>query len=257
MSVEGVAGRTRRTVRTVRRWESGESRIDARSLTLLMKIYGVPETDQPELRELSREGMESGWWVPYSEVIRPSYGRFIGMQQEASSSLEYSAMLLPGLLQDEEYMRAVMRAALPRLTADVIQKRVELKMKRQEQMLHRSYPVHYIIDEAVLHRVVGSRAIMAHQLERLLKLADDADTTIQVLPFATGAHASVLGGFAVLTFEDLDPVAVVELMTGDLYAEGEAAGRYTQLFDALRQGALPEPMALEMIDEVRGRFRAC
>lgn len=251
MTPEAVAGALQTTSRTVLRWEAGAANIRPRDLGTLLDLYAVPEADRPDLFTLAREARLQGWWSPYTSSVRPTFATFLGLEDEAASLCEYSAMLIPGLLQTEPYMRAVMNADVPLLPDETIEQRIALRIKRQAGMLEHDRPSHFIIDQACLLRRVGSVEIMNDQLAHLIEVAKSRLVTIQVLSFEIGAHASIMGGFSVLTFEEMPPVACVELVAGDLYADGDDSERYTLHFNALRQGALPEPLALALVERIR------
>lgn len=237
--------------RTLRRWELAQATIRTGDLRSLLDVYDVPADERAELETLAREGRQPGWWTPYTSAVRPTFATFLGLEAEAASLMEYSAMVVPGLLQTDRYMRAVMNAAVPVLDDETIEKRIEIRRKRQAEMMARSYPCHFVIDEAVLHRQVGSAEIMNEQLQHIAETARSRRITVQVISFRIGAHASVMGSFSVLAFDDMPSVAFVELLGGDLYADGPDSVQYTQHFDKLREGALPEPLALSLVDEIR------
>lgn len=251
-SPEDVATAMETTVRTVRRWEAGQASIRARDLRVLLDLYRVTDgRERGEAETLAREGRQRGWWTPYTSSVRPTFATLLGLEAEATSYMEYSAMVLPGLLQTERYMRAVMNAAIPQLDDETIEKRIEVRRKRQAEAFARGYPCHFVIDQSCLHRQVGNAEIMNEQLRHLTDVAKSRRTTVQVIPFELGAHASIMGGFSVLTFDGMPPVAFVELLGGDLYADGPDSERYTYHFDKLREGALPEPLALTLVDQIR------
>lgn len=240
------------TVRTVRRWEAGQVSIRIRDLRALLDLYNVSDArTRGELETLGREGRQAGWWTPYTSAVRPTFATFLGLEAEAQSYMEYSALVIPGLLQTPAYMRALMNAAVPQLDDETIEKRIEVRRKRQAEMLARGYPCHFVIDQGCLLRRVGGTDVMADQLGHLIEVAKSRRMTIQVIPFEIGAHASIMGGFAVLGFDEMPPVAFVELLAGDLYADGPDSERYTKHFDKLREAALAEPLAMTLVEKIR------
>lgn len=255
-SVEEAAAHMDTTVRTLLRWEAGQANIRARDLFALLNFYGVERQDlRDELEVLAREARKKGWWTPYTSAVRPTFATFLGLEAGAQSLMEYTAIVVPGLLQTEAYMRAIMRAAVPALDDATIERRVELRTKRQAEMLGRGTPVHVVIDQSCLLRRVGSEQVMAEQLDHLVTLSETVrQVTVQVLPFEVGTHASVLGSFSVLTFADMPPVACVELLGGDLYADGDDSRLYTAHFDKLRESALPQPLAVDLVQRLRGEI---
>lgn len=252
LTVAEVARTLHKTARSVLRWEAGQTNMPIADLTALMDTYGIKDpTLRIQLESLHMLGRQSGWWAPYSNAIRPSFVTFLGLEAGASSLSEFSAMLIPGLLQTERYMRATMRAASPPLSEAAIDKRVAIRLTRQEAMFSRRVRTRFVIDESCLHRRVENVETMHDQLKHLLDVADTRHITIQVLPFSGGAHVSMHGSFSVLTFPAPDqPIACIELLNGELYADGPEARVYTDNFDRLREGALPEPLAMDHVDTI-------
>lgn len=241
--------------RTLTRWEAGRVGIPEADLEKLLTQYRVPPGKQAELLTLNREGALSGWWVDYRDVIRPSYARFIGLAAEAIGLEEWCAMLIPGLLQTDDYAEAILRYHEPKMTEDVIAKRLEVRRRRKEEAEAQTYPIHYIFDESVIRRVIGDAQTMAEQMDHLLAMAQQPRITIEVLPFDTQtSFRPISGGFAILRFAEMNPVAVAEMLAGDIYADGAEAVPYTRQFEALRREALDEPTSLEMIGSMRGSF---
>lgn len=254
MTVEYVAGALMNTVRSVRRWESGATNPRQRELRNLINLFDVSDELARELEVLAKEGRQPGWWTPYTSDIRPTYATFLGLEAEAAQLLDYAAILIPGPLQTEKYMRAVMNAATPMLSDETIDSRIEVRLKRQSAMLSSGHLTHFVIDEGCLWRCVGGKAVMREQLDYLIVAAEARLITIQVLPLTVGAHASILGSFSVLTYasDEDPPVAYVEMLGGDLYADGSDSAQYSDIFSKLCQAALPEPLALDLIERVKG-----
>jgi transcriptional regulator with XRE-family HTH domain len=253
LTVDDVAAHLDTAPRTVHRWEAGKSIPGLAVLRVLLDHYGVTDPlARMELETLRAEGKAPGWWTPYSSDVRPTFATFLGLEVDALSLMEYSAILVPGLLQTEAYMRAVMSKAVPRLSDEAIDKRVGVRLERQLDKFSRQTLRHFVIDESILWRRVGGVDTMREQLAHLLDLAKSRLITIQVLPLAVGEFASVLGNFSVLTFERLDdpPVACIELLRGDLYADGTDSELYTQHFDKLREAALPERLSLRLVSKI-------
>src|SRR5207248_742443 len=147
----------------------------------LLKLYGI-ESDDVEARvQLAREARKKGWWHAYNEVFT---GAFVGLESEASSLRAYQALLIPGLLQTGDYIRAVIQAARPDAEEPEVEKRVAARLARQSLLVDSDPPLYWaIIDEAVISRPVGGPAVMRAQLERLIEVAHYPQVTIQVMPF--------------------------------------------------------------------------
>jgi hypothetical protein len=166
----------------------------------------------------------------------------------------YQPQLIPGVLQTEDYARAVIRSIQSADRPMEIERRVELRMARQEQFFAGETPhLWLILDEAVLHREVGGRKTMQSQLRRLAETADDPRITIQILEASAGSHVGMSGRFVILEFPDYSELDLVyiELMNDDLYLEREADVRsYNVAFDHLRAKALDPDASVEMIAQV-------
>lgn len=238
----------------ISRIETGQVGVKAPELRAMLDLYAVPDADRDTLLTLARESRQRGWWSSYADVTNIGLGSFIGMEAAASSIRTYEQYLLPGLLQIEEYARALMRAAHPTASADEIDRRVALRMTRQER-LGGPDPVNLwaVVDEASLRRRVGGNGVMRLQLERLAEAAGQPNVTLQVLPFSAGAHAGVEGSVLLMSFpEPSDPdVAYVEGMMGSIFLEKpDEIARCTLAFDHLRATALSPDDSLAMISAV-------
>lgn len=198
-------------------------RPDLHDIRLLLDTYGVTdEGDREELLAWAREGRLKGWWHPHKKLLGEQYFGYIGLEAEADTLLTFSALMLPGLLQTPDYARAIIRGWQTEIDADEVERRVEIRTRRQEILAREQDALRLwaIIDEAALHRQVGSAEIMQAQMRHLLEVAELPRVTLQVIPFAAGAHPGAAGPFSILQFDDLAPEAVyVENLAGELYVE--------------------------------------
>ena len=158
----------------------------------------------------ARESRQKGWWQQYGEAVPDWFEVFVGLEAEAATIWGYDAEFVPGILQTEEYARAVHRAQLITATEDEIDRLVRVRMARQELLTSDDAPqVWLILNEAVIRRVVGSPQIMREQLSRLIDASKLPNVTLQVVPFAGGAHPAMDGSFTLLGFpEPSDPNTV-------------------------------------------------
>ena len=202
--------------------EQAESKtVPAKTLDKLLNVYQV---EDPELRanlhELSRMAGQRGWWSQYKDLMPEMLADF---EAEACAFRTYQAQVIPGMLQTPRYADAVFRANKVREDTE-IERRVAARMKRQEVLI-RVFPPTYtaVIDESVLHRCVGSTAVMREQLQHLLHLAVRHNVDIYVLPFAAGAHPATEGSFVVMDFPDPKDASIAYLETpaSSLYLEEE------------------------------------
>ena len=213
----------------------------------LLELYGVQPADIEPLLQIAREARKRGWWQSYGDVLPDWFQTYVGLEAEATEIRTYEPQLVPGLLQTEEYARAVIRAEHPDASDEEVGRRTELRMRRQK--LENPPRLWVVLDEAVLRRPVGGSAVMARQLERIHESASRPGNTIQVLPFDAGEHGSMGSAFSILTFPDpSDPgVVYMETRAGSLYLEGQEAREYTALFNHLVATAVSQRDSATML----------
>jgi transcriptional regulator with XRE-family HTH domain len=223
------------------RMENARSpRVDWLDVKELMEMYGVRSPHREALIQLARDARLRGWWTPYRDVFTGSY---VALEDESCAMRLYCPELVPGLLQTEDYARAVIRAVRPGYDAGSVERRVTARLARQTELLDRDCPpdLGLVLNEAVLRRLVGGQQVMAAQLRALAEAARQPRVMLQVLPFSAGAHAALEGGFVLLKFpEETDPdVVYVEGIMGDLYLESvEEVKRYQSAFERIQAVAL-------------------
>ena len=223
------------------RMENARSpRVDWLDVKELMDMYGVRSPHREALIQLARDARMRGWWTPYRDVFTGSY---VALEDECSAMRLYCPELVPGLLQTEDYARAVIRAVRPGYDEESVERRVTARLTRQKVLLDRASPpeLELVLNEAVLRRLVGHEHVMAAQLRALAGAAQRPRMTLQVLPFRAGAHAGLEGGFVLIAFpEETDPdVVYVEGIMGDLYLESvEEVKRYQSAFERVQAVAL-------------------
>ncbi|HEX3648932.1 MAG TPA: DUF5753 domain-containing protein, partial [Pseudonocardiaceae bacterium] len=167
------------------------------------------------------------------------------------------SLFVPGLLQTEDYARAVIRGVVTTATSHQVDDWVQARIERQ-QVLAKDAPLRLwaVIDEACLHRQVGGAAIMRGQLQALAEATGNPNVTVQVISFGTGAHPGMPGSFVLMSFPDpLDmDIIYIESMAGDLFLESDAEiSRYTNMFDTLRAVALSPDHSRELISRLTSR----
>jgi hypothetical protein len=204
----------------------------------LLTHFGVTDPGRREaLLALARDANAPGWWHSYNDVLPTWFERYVGLESAASLIRTYEVQFIPGLLQTEEYARAITRAGLPGRTSDTadddIDRRVDLRATRQQILAHPDTRLWAVIDEAALRREIGGRRVMQAQLGHLLELQSDPNITIQIMPFGFGGHVAQVGAFSVLRFAELDlpDVVYLEHLTGALYLDKrEDTDRYHEVF---------------------------
>ncbi|OLF16152.1 helix-turn-helix domain-containing protein [Actinophytocola xanthii] len=255
LTIDEVGEKLECSASKISRIETGHVGVTPRDVRDMLEVYGIEDDQREALVQLAREARKKGWWHSYNEVFT---GSFVGLESDASFLHTHQALLVPGLLQTENYTRAVHRASRPDATEQEIERRVQARLARQRLLTDTNPPEYWaILDEAVLHRVVGGPEIMREQLLRLVDLAALPQVTLQVVPFSAGAHAGMEGPFLILGFpEQADPdVVYVENTTAGVYLEQQAdVRRYTLMFDHLRAAALKPDDTAAMVERAAARL---
>jgi transcriptional regulator with XRE-family HTH domain len=216
----------RATQSKISRMERGRSSARQRDVADLLTLYGV--TDQAEreqLLALTRQAAAPGWWQPYGDILPRWLELYIGLEQAASVIRSYEVQFVHGLMQTEDYARAVICISNAHLPAEEIDRRVSLRMQRQRLLTLPGGPQLWaVLDEAALCRSPDGPQMMATQLEHLLQLTDLPNVTLQIVPFRSGPHAAAGGPFTILRFPepDLPDVVYLEQLNSALYLDQPA-----------------------------------
>jgi hypothetical protein len=255
LTIDDVGDKLECSASKISRIETGHVGVTPRDVRDMLELYGIAGDQREALVQLAREARKRGWWHAYNEVFT---GAFVGLEADASSLRAFQALLVPGLLQTERYTYAVIKAMRPDAEEGEIQRRVSARAARQELLTDDTPPQYWaVIDEAVLHRMVGGPDVMAEQLDRLAKVAELPHVTIQVVPFGAGAHPGMEGPFLILGFpEQADPdVVYVDSTSSGVYLElPPDVRRYSMMFDHLRAAALKPDDSVELIAKAAARL---
>ncbi|MCG5218218.1 helix-turn-helix domain-containing protein [Streptosporangium sp. KLBMP 9127] len=257
LTMEEVSSKLGWSATKVSRIETAHVGVVPKTVCCLLDLYKVDDAKREELLRLTRDARKKGWWHAYDE-LSSEYAAYIGLEADAASLRSFAPVVLPGLLQTEDYARAIIRAGLLLAPPGEVTRRIEIRMARQA-LLSQSDPCRLwaILDEAVIRRPVGGPTVMRAQLERLLEAMESSNITVQILPFATGAHSGTSGAFEILDFpEPSDPdVVCLENLTNCLYVEHETdVYRYTVAFDHLRAKASDPDESRRLISEAVTRL---
>jgi transcriptional regulator with XRE-family HTH domain len=250
LSREEAADQMEWSVSKLYRLEHGRTAASWRDIRDLCDLYGVPSPDKDGLMQLARDSRQRGWWAEYQDVFQ---SKLPGFEAEASSVRSYQAELVPGLLQTEDYARTVIRALRPTAPDEEIERRVEARMARQEE-LNRGEPpeLSFVLNESVLARCLAAgRDFASGQLGALLAAAEQPHVTVRVLPYAAGLHVGMEGAFVILGFpDDADPdVAYVEGLMGSVFVESvEGVARYKLAWEKLCETALTTDSTRDLIE---------
>jgi transcriptional regulator with XRE-family HTH domain len=242
LTCEEVADHLECSASKISRVETGRVSVSPRDVRDMLELYGVPGAQRESLVQLARDSRQKGWWHAYSDTMQPQMATYIGLESAASEIRIYEVSLIPGLLQTEDYARAVIRAGMVNSPSEDIERRVSLLMARQPAVVREDPPkVWAVLDEAALRRRVGGSGLMRLQLEHLLAQAALPNVAVQVIPFGGGAHPAMGRPFIILVFPERVDTDVVYLedLTSALYLEDVAeVDRYNVFFNHLRATAL-------------------
>jgi uncharacterized protein DUF5753/helix-turn-helix protein len=239
----------------IHRLENGQVGFKERDIVDLLRLYGVSDPGEiAAVVGMALEANQQGWWHDYGDVLPQWFRAYLDLEQAASLIRSYEGQFVPGLLQTEEYARAVMGGALEE-SPDDIQRRVDLRLARQEVLTSKDAPrLWTVVDEAALRRPIGgSPEVMRVQLERLIDATKLPNVTLQVLPFNAGAHPAMVGAFSLLRFseEDLPDVVYLEYLTGAMYLEKrEDVRQYLHVIESISVRADPPDRTPEILSGI-------
>jgi transcriptional regulator with XRE-family HTH domain len=257
MTAEEVAERLLVSQSKISRLENGRRSISQRDVRDLCGVYEVEDQRIVDsLMEMARDSRQQGWWHTFGDI---PYSVYIGLETDAESLRVYEPQLVTGLLQTRAYAEALVQGALPETSTAEIEKRVQVRMRRQERITAEHNPLRLwvVLDEAALRRQVGSRLVMREQLEHLIEMSQLPHVTVQVLPFEVGAHPGLNGQYAILEFADAADSSVVYLegVTSDLYLEkAQDVQKYAVMYEHLRAQSLNVEASRQFIDRVAKEY---
>ncbi|MER6127595.1 helix-turn-helix transcriptional regulator [Streptomyces sp. NPDC001795] len=257
MTAEEVAERLLVSQSKISRLENGRRSISQRDVRDLCGVYEVEDQRVVEsLMEMARDSRQQGWWHAFGDI---PYSVYIGLETDAESLRVYEPQIITGLLQTRSYAEALIHGALPETSPADIEKRVQVRMRRQERIAAENNPLRLwvVLDEAALRRVVGNNLVMREQLEHLAEMSRLPHVTVQVLPFEVGAHPGLNGQYAILEFSDAADSSVVYLegVTSDLYLEkAHDVQKYAVMYEHLRAQALNVDQSRQYISDVAKEY---
>lgn len=242
-----------RDLSTISRMENGLSAVRVAELEKLLDLYAVTGESRENVLAIGAEARRRRGCRTYTDAAPNWFRRYIALEAEAVEVRGFEVELIPGLLQSEDYLRAILTCASPRLSPEEIERNIRIRLARRE-LLTRSDPIAphfwFVLNEAVLHRRIGGPTIMSAQLTHLAEVALLPNVTIQVLPFSSGEHPAVGVSFCILRFGDQPGQDVVYLdsLSSALYPEREADIQWHGVvFRRLQSDSLSPPRSREMI----------
>ncbi|WP_329572899.1 helix-turn-helix domain-containing protein [Streptomyces sp. NBC_01361] len=257
MTAEEVAERLLVSQSKISRLENGRRSISQRDVRDLCGVYEVEDHRIVDsLMQMAKDSRQQGWWHSFGDI---PYSVYIGLETDAASLRVYDPQVVPGLLQTRAYAETLITGALPETTPTDIDKRVQVRVRRQERIVAPDNPLRLwtVLDESALRRVVGSRTVMREQLEHLVEQSQLPHVTVQVIPFDMGAHPGLNGQYAILEFPDAadSSVVYIEGVTSDLYLEkANDVQKYSVMYEHLRAQALNVEQSRQFIAKIAQEY---
>jgi transcriptional regulator with XRE-family HTH domain len=261
LTQEAVAEEMDWSISKIIRIETGAVGISTNDLTALLRLYKVRDPRRvKDLITRAREARKQTWYSRYRPVLAPTYFQYIEYETSASIIRSYEEILVPGLLQTEEYATSITRHYRLNITTKTARALVEVRMKRQELLLGRSDPplLFFILDEAVIRRLLGDESLRKEQLEKLISMAERPEITIEIIPFAVGLHRGISDTFSILEFPGpSEDVIYFEGVRETIFSRDvtEEVTVYRELFEDLRNMSLGPKGTLDYLigtaDEIR------
>ncbi|WNV84021.1 helix-turn-helix transcriptional regulator [Umezawaea sp. Da 62-37] len=242
----------------ISRLELGRVGLKERDVADLLTMYGVTDkTDRETFLEMVKRSNQPGWWHRFNDLMPDWFQDYVGLEEAAVRILTYELQFMPGLMQTEDYARAIASHGRPDSAGQDVERRVGLRMNRQK-ILHRSGAPRLwaVVDESVLHRPIGGREVMLAQLDHLLELTKEPQITLQVVPYQLSGYAAE-GPFTMLRFgePELPDLVYIEHLAGALYLDKrDEVELYGRVFDRLTVDALTPDRTRQMLTSARAEI---
>ncbi|ROO62946.1 helix-turn-helix protein [Micromonospora sp. Llam0] len=255
VSREAAGWHIRASESKISRMELGRVGFKERDVTDLLTLYGVTDSrERTALLGLARQANTPGWWHRYGDILPSWFQSYLGLEAAAKMIRSYEVQFVPGLLQTRDYARAVVLLGHGRAPADEVERRVELRMERQD-LLRRPQPPNLwaVIDEAVLRRPIGGQAVMRDQISALIEATKLPNVRLQVVPFDAGGHAAAGGAFTILRFadQDLPDIIYIEQLTSAIYLDKrEDVDHYAAAMERLCVEADPPARTQDLLHQI-------
>jgi transcriptional regulator with XRE-family HTH domain len=234
------------------RIENGSVGISLNDLKAILAHYKITDEERTaELIALSRQSRERSWWNTYRD-LSPRLVQLIEYESASFIIRNFQPMVIPGLLQTEEYATAMIRNYSPQATGQEVKTGIEVRMKRQQILQQSQMPLmFFIMDEAAVRRLVGGREAMSRQVKRLLEESAKPAVTIEVVPFSAGAHPGMQGSFMLFEFPDAEDDDALYLEgPGEIRLnrdDAEEISNFRDRFEALRELSLGPQGSVDLL----------
>jgi hypothetical protein len=255
ISAEKAGYEIRASRSKISRMETGRVGFKLRDIEDLLTLYGLLDEEQrAKVIALASRSREPEWWTRYNDILPDWFETYLSLESAATAIRSFETQFVPGLFQTEDYARAVTRLGHQTAQEPEVERRVGLRLKRQDLLARRQPPrIWAVMDEAVLRRPIGGTAVMRAQLFRLAEAARLPGVRLQVVPFARGGHAAASGSFTILRFEerDLPDVVYIEQLTSAVYLDQRPdIEHYLEVVDQLSGEALTPAATALFIEQV-------
>ena len=239
----------------IHRLENGQVGFKERDIADLLQLYGVTDPGEvATLVVLAHQANQPGWWQPYGDLLPQWFRAYVDLESAAAVIRTYEGQLVPGLLQTTGYMRAVIGGAYLGAAPEEVERRVTLRLGRQQLLERADGPrLWAVVDEAALRRPVGGPEVMRAQLERLIEATRLPNVTLQVLPLGAGAHPAMVGAFSFLRFADqeLPDVVYLEHLTNAIYLDKqEEVDQYLHVMESISVRSQPPDKTAEILAKI-------
>ncbi|WP_327708078.1 helix-turn-helix domain-containing protein [Streptomyces sp. NBC_00464] len=224
-SLEDAAKALRVTSLTIRRLEKAEVALKPLYVEKLLETFGADRQEIDEFVDLAEQANKPGWWHSYRDAVPSWFTAYVSLETGAKTLRTYEPQYVTGLLQTRDYAHAVLRGGLPNGSEEDLALRVELRLRRQSLLERDNAPTLWVVmEEAVLHRTVGSPQVMREQLERLLDVSELPHVSLDIVPFTAGAHIGACAPFTYFRFEEpeLPDIVYSEILSAAVYLDQRA-----------------------------------
>lgn len=235
--------------------ETGERRQRPEDIAKVLAAYGAPRHDINRLTSLAEVPDESTWWGAWGDVVSDWFGTFVGLERLAIKEFVFEPIVIPGLLQTQEYARELSRSSR-RVRVDHSERVVELRMERAQRLtIDNPLHLHAAVNEQALRLRVGTSEIMGAQYQHMIDLAQKPNITLQVVVPERGRHDATSGQFFVLEFEKARPIAYAEVQDGAIYVQHPGqVDTYRESARSLEEVGLPPEESIGFIADLIGKL---
>ena len=242
----------------ISRLELGRVSFKERDVTDLLTMYGVTDPGQRDaFLEMVRQSNQPGWWHRYNDLVADWFQDYLGLEESASRIQIWEQQFVPGLMQTEDYARAITTRGWATLAGERADQQVAVRLRRQALFNRPDAPTLWaVIDESVLRRPIGGRRLMLAQIEHLLELTTRRTITLQVVPYHFSGYAAE-GSFTMLRFaeRELPDVVYLEHLCGALYLDKRSETElYSRAFDRLTVDAHTPDHTRQLLAKVRAEI---